>query len=60
MLSGYKTYIVAIALAFVGIVEGILGFDIPGVQVDQNWFLILLNALGLGALRAGVAKVENK
>ena len=56
MLSGYKTYIVAAALAVVGIIEGVLGIDIPGVQVDDNWFLVLLNALGLGALRAGVAK----
>jgi len=58
MLAGYKTYIVAALLALVGIVEGVLGLDIPGVQVDDNWFTILLGALGLGALRAGVAKAE--
>jgi len=56
-LSGYKTYIVAATLALVGIVEGLLGIDIPGVEVDENWMVILLNAMGLGALRAGVAKV---
>jgi len=55
-LSGYKTYIVAAMLALVGIVEGLLGMDIPGVELDENWMLILLNAFGLGALRAGVAK----
>lgn len=54
-LSGYKTYITAALLAVVGVVEGLLGLDIPGVTVDDNWVLILLNAAGLGALRAGVA-----
>lgn len=56
MLNGYKTYIVAALLAIVGIVEGVLGMDIPGVEVSDNWFTILLEAAGLGALRAGVAK----
>lgn len=56
VLSGYKTYIVAALLAIVGIVEGLLGMDIPGVTVSDDWMLVLLNALGLGALRAGVAK----
>ena len=56
MLNGYKTYIVAALLAIVGVVEGVLGMDIPGVNVADDWFVILLEAAGLGALRAGVAK----
>jgi hypothetical protein len=54
MLSGYKTYIVAFMLAAIALVEGALGIDIPGAEISQDWVLILMNALGLGALRSGL------
>jgi len=56
MLQGYKTYIVAAALLLLVVVEKGLGFDVPGVELGDDWLLILLNAAGLGALRAGVTK----
>lgn len=52
-LSGYKTYIVAGLMVLIGVVEGLTGGGWGGVM-DQ--LPIILNGLGLGALRAGVAK----
>lgn len=54
MLQGYKTYIVAAVVAVIGVL-GLFGITIPGVNVGDNWFMLVLNALGLGALRAGIA-----
>lgn len=53
-LDGYKTYIVAGVMILVAIAEKGLGIDVPGVTLDNNWMLLILNALGLGALRSGI------
>jgi hypothetical protein len=51
MLSGKKTYLVALAmLAYQG-----LGYYLYGTPIDVK---SVLEALGLSALRAGVAKVK--
>ena len=55
MLKGYRTYIVAASLLLVVFVEKGLGFDIPGVEVGNDWLVLVLNALGLGTLRAGLS-----
>jgi len=52
-IAGYKTYIVAGLMVLMGIVEGLTGGGWSGVM-DQ--LPIILNGLGLGALRAGVTK----
>ncbi len=52
-LSGKKTYIVAGLMVIVGIVEGLTGGGWGGVMENA---LVILNGLGLGTLRAGVAK----
>lgn len=52
-LSGYKTYIVAAAL----IVHAITGF-VTGEMPQQEAVTLILEALGLGGLRAGVASVR--
>ena len=54
MLKGYRTYIVAASLLLVVFVERGLGLDIPGVEVGNDWLVLVLNALGLGTLRAGI------
>ena len=54
MLQGYKTYIVAIMMAAIALIEGLGGIDIPGANVQADWFTYLLAALGLGALRNAV------
>tara|TARA_R110000851_G_scaffold325604_1_gene493714 strand:- start:29509 stop:29736 length:228 start_codon:yes stop_codon:yes gene_type:complete len=57
ILSGYKTYIVALLFMLIAFVEGGLGWDIPGVTVTEtNPLAVLLGAFGLGSLRAGLAK----
>lgn len=54
MLRGYRTYIVAATLLLVVFVEKGLGFDIPGIEVGNDWLVLVMNALGLGTLRAGI------
>ena len=56
MLQGYRTYIVAGMLLLIVIVEKCLGIDIPGAEVGDDWLFVILNALGLGTLRAGIGK----
>ena len=57
-LSGYRTYIAAFGLAIVGVLEGLMGIDIPGVALDQNWLVVLFGALGLGGLKAAVSSAK--
>lgn len=56
MLAGYKTYLVAAMLAATVLLERGLGIDVPGIEVHDDWLLVLLNALGLGSLRAGIGR----
>lgn len=58
MLDGYKTYIVAIGLVLIVIIEKLIGFDVPGVDLGDDWLLVLMNALGLGTLRAGISSAR--
>jgi hypothetical protein len=55
MLQGYKTYIVALIVTAIALIEGLAGIDIPGADVRADWFTYVLAALGLGALRSAVA-----
>lgn len=53
-LAGYKTYIIAfimIAKAIYGAFSGDTGMSMSQVDYD-----LMLNGMGLGALRAGVGK----
>ncbi len=59
-LEGKKTYLVAIMLLLSVALETGLGVDVPGFETPENWLIIVLNALGLSALRAGVEKVAAK
>lgn len=56
MLSGSKTYIVAGMVALIAVLEGFLGIDIPGADMQADWMNYILGALGLGALRMGMSK----
>jgi hypothetical protein len=53
--AGYRTYIIAVTLVLVVLVEKGLGIDVPGVEVGSDWLTYVLGALGLGTLRAGLA-----
>jgi hypothetical protein len=51
-LKGKKTYIIAIIVIVVALVESVLKIDVPGVDVVNplEW---ILAAFGMSALRAG-------
>lgn len=55
MLNGYKTYIVAALVVAIALVEGILGMDIPGAEMQADWLNYVVAALGLGALRNSIS-----
>lgn len=53
-LSGYKTYLVALAIAVLNLAVA-FGWISPDHLTQIN---VVLGALGLGAVRAGISKVE--
>jgi hypothetical protein len=55
MLKGKKSYIVAILMLAVGVVNMLTG-DASGTQMVMDNAMVLLNGAGLMALRAGVDK----
>ena len=55
MLKGKKSYIVAILMLAVGVVNMLTG-DAVGMQMVMDNAMVLLNGAGLMALRAGVDK----
>jgi len=55
-LSGKKTYIIAAITILAVVAEKFLGIDIPGFDTTGDWMAIVLGALGLGTLRAGITK----
>lgn len=59
-LSGYKTYVIVGLFVACVLAEKFAGFDIPGFDAGSNWLETVMAALGLGALRAGVAKAPSQ
>lgn len=57
LLSGYKTYIAVALILGIVAMEKIVGFDIPGVTVGDDWLAFILGALGLSGLRSAIGKV---
>ncbi len=55
-LDGYKMYIIAAVVVIVGVSEGLLGVDIPGVVVGPDWLGWILAGLGIGAAKSAIAK----
>jgi hypothetical protein len=53
-IDGYKTYIVAIAAAVLGILEASGTFTLP------QWAWPVLFAAGFGGIRSGMKKLEKK
>ena len=56
LLKNKKMYGIAIIVIAIGVAEGPLGLDIPGVVVGPDWFAWILAGLGLGATKAAIAK----
>lgn len=55
-IQGRKTYIIAALIVAVGVCEGVLGIDLPAIEVGNDWLAWVLNGLGLSTLRAGISK----
>ena len=52
-LKGKKTYIIAIAIAILGVLQGLEIFVVP------EWAWAIIAAVGLGTIRAAVTKVSD-
>lgn len=53
-MNGWKTYAVAAVVALIAVMEGMLGVDIPGAEMQQDWLNYVAAALGLSALRNAI------
>jgi|GEM_PF-763824 len=49
-LSGYKMYITAAITVLVGLSEGLVGLDVPGVELQEDWLTAVLGGTGFAAL----------
>lgn len=56
-IDGYKTYIVAGVVIALGLMEGPLGIDIPGVDIGDDWFNYVLTGAFGGSLRSALGKI---
>lgn len=52
--AGYRTYAVAILLVLCVVAEKLFGLDIPGFDPGADWLSVMLDAVGLGTLRASI------
>jgi len=55
-LKGKKTYVVAVVVVLLVVLERVVGIDVPGVEITDDWGSWIIGAGGLAALRAGIAK----
>jgi hypothetical protein len=54
-LEGWKTYIVVALFMMCVVAEKMVGLDIPCFNVGDDWLTYVMNALGLGAIRAAIS-----
>ena len=56
LLKNKKMYGVAIMVIAIGVSEGLIGLDIPGVVVGPDWLGWIIAGLGIGATKAAIVK----
>lgn len=56
LLKNKKMYGVAAVVILIGILEGPVGMDIPGVDVGADWLGWIIAGLGIGATKAAIVK----
>ncbi len=56
-LQGYKFYAVSAIVVAIGVAEGVLGLDVPGVTVGADWMGWVITGLGMAAGRSAIAKI---
>jgi uncharacterized protein (TIGR02594 family) len=57
LINGSKMYIVSAIAIMAGVSEGLLGLDVPGIDVQENWLEVVLGGSGFGALSHRLAKL---
>ncbi len=57
ILSGYKTYIVAVMVMLIAVIEGPLGIDLPGVDIGGSWFDYLMAGAFGATFRSALASI---
>jgi hypothetical protein len=55
-LKGKKTYGIVVIFLLCVAAEKLLGWDVPGFQVGNDWLQMTLAMLGIGTLRAGISQ----
>lgn len=56
-VDGSKTYITMAAVALIAVLEGYLGIDVPGAEMQENWVEYILGAMGVGSIRHAIQKL---
>jgi hypothetical protein len=56
-LDGKKTFVLAGLVIAIGLVEGVMGWDVPGVDVGSDWVNYVLAGLGMGTFRDALKKI---
>lgn len=56
-VDGSKTYITMAAVAIIAILEGYMGIDVPGAEMQDNWVEYILGAMGVGSIRHAIQKL---
>ena len=55
-LDGKKTFLLGGLIIAIGVSEGLLGWDVPGVEVGDDWLGYVLTGLGVGTFRDALRK----
>lgn len=56
-VDGSKTYITMAMVAIIAILEGYMGIDVPGAEMQDNWVEYILGAMGVGSIRHAISKL---
>lgn len=56
-VDGSKTYITMAMVAIIAILEGYMGIDVPGAEMQDNWVEYILAAMGVGSVRHAISKL---
>ena len=56
-LDGKKTFVLAGLVIAIGLAEGVMGWDVPGVDVGSDWVNYVLAGLGMGTFRDALKKI---
>lgn len=56
--DGKKTFLLAALVIAIGLSEGVLMWDVPGIDVGDDWVNYILTGLGIGTFRDALRKIQ--